>query len=587
MSSVRSSPVETEPIVSGPSKESDVVSPHLHDAVTERPAVKEEEDFKPSVRLWVIIIIIMVLSLNSAIDATIVTTSLPTIARDIGGAREYVWVAQSYLFATTVPQPFYGQIANIFGRRNPLFVAIALFVCGSGIAGGAQNVATLIVGRVIQGFGSGGIAVLPEIIICDLIPPRYRGPYLSITMSGAAIGTTLGPIIGGALAESNWRWIFWLNIPVSGVSCAVIFFALNVEYTRSPTWKSALARVDFTGNAIFVPAMVSLYFGLIMGGTADYPWSSWRIIMPIILGVAGWAVFHVHQASRFCREPSMPPNLFKTRTSVTGFVLIFLASIILQAVNYFLPVYFQAVKGTTALQSGVYYLPFALAIIPFGGTAGFILSKTGRYKPLHLAGFALSAVGMGLFSTLRKDSGTGAWIGYQVIASGGMGLVFTATLPSTLAALPESDVATATGTYAFVRALGFVWGVTMSSIAFNGQVNANLGLVEDTGLRKILADGGAYAFAAGSGEDNQGARGLPEPSKGQVVNVYERSLTVLWLVFVGISCLGFLATFVERHIELRTTNKTEFGLKAEKETPESAAIEMGPNSPQKEKVVTE
>ncbi|KAH9991189.1 major facilitator superfamily MFS_1 [Xylariaceae sp. FL0662B] len=441
-----------------------------------------EEEFKASWRLWVIIIVIMVLSLTSGLDLTIITTSLPTIARDIGGARQYVWVAQSYLFATTAPLPFYGQIASIFARRNPLF-----------------------------GFGTGGIAVLSEIIICDLIPPRSRGPWLGITMSGAAIVSTLGPIIGGTLAERNWRWIFWLNLPISSASCIVISFALNVQYTRSSTWKRALACVDFSGTAIFVPSLVSLYFGLIMGGTEGYHWSSWRIIMPIVLGIAGWIVFHLHQASRFCREHSMPPHLV-------------------------------GVKGTSALQSGVNYLPFALAIIPFGIISGVILSKTGRYKILHWAGFSLSAIGLGLFSTFRTDSTVGAWIGYQVLVSGGSGFIFTATLPSTLAALPESYVAIATGTYAFVRSLGFVWGVTMSSIVFNGQINDNLDIVDNVDLRRLLADGGAYAFAAGSDKANSGISSLPEP-RSQVIEVYERSLTVVWLVFVGISCLGFLATF--------------------------------------------
>jgi EmrB/QacA subfamily drug resistance transporter len=535
----------------------------------------EPEPFKATWRIWVIFIIIMILSLISAVDATIITTSLPTIARDIGGSNQYVWVAQSYLFASTIPQPFYGQIANIFGRRNPLFVAIALFALGSGIAGGAKDVTTLIAGRVVQGFGTGGVAVLPEIIICDLIPPLYRGPWLSITMSAAAIGTTLGPIIGGALAESDWRWIFWLNLPVSGVSAVAIFFVLNVQYKRSPTWKSALARIDFSGNAIFIPAMVSLYFGLIMGGTKGYPWSSWRIILPLVLGVVGWAAFHVHQASRFCVEPSMPPRLFKNRTSAVGFTLIFLAAILLQGISYFLPVYFQAVKGTSALQSGVNYLPFALAIIPFGGTAGFILSKTSQYKPLHWAGFALSAVATGLFSTLDKDSSKGAWIGYQVIASGGAGLIFTATLPSTLAALPEADVATATGTYSFVRAIGLVWGVTISSIVFNGQINSNLHLVDDVDVHKLLGDGAAYTFAAGSEDGSTTVGSLPEPSRSQVVAVYEKALSVVWLVFVGISCLGFLATFIEKSITLRGNHTSEFGLEKEKERSHSSRTEEG------------
>ncbi|KAI0385510.1 major facilitator superfamily domain-containing protein [Hypomontagnella monticulosa] len=527
--------------------------PAPQDPNSQVEAETEAESFQHSWRVWTVFLVLCMLSFMASIDSTIITTSLPTVTREIGGAGQYVWIANSYLFACTVPQPLYGQISNIFGRRNPLFVAIALFILGSGLAGGASNVSMLIIGRTIQGLGSGGLYVLSDIIVCDLIPPRYRGPYISAVLSTAAIGSTVGPIIGGALVQANWRWIFWINLPVMGGGLLAIIPALNVQYKRSPTWRHALARVDFLGNGIFIPAMTAVFFGLIMGGQDGYPWNSWRVILPLVLGVLGWILFHVHQSSSFCPEPSTPTRLFKNRTSATGFILIFLAAIIMQALAYFLPVYFQAVKGTTALMSGASFLPFALAIIPFGGLAGAFVSKTGMYRPLHWFGFAMSAIGLGLFSILREDSSTGEWIGFQIIASGGTGLIFTATLPSTLAALPESDVAVATGTYSFVRSFGFVWGATMAAIAFNGQVDAHLNIVADPEVRSSLADGGAYANAGSLTR-------LPEPSRSQVIEVYELALRATWLVFVGIACLGFLVTFAEKHVELRKDHSTEFGL---------------------------
>ncbi|KAF5129761.1 MFS efflux transporter aclA [Metarhizium anisopliae] len=516
--------------------------------------------FQHTWRILTICAVLSLLTLNSGIDATVITTSLPTITREIGGASEYVWVAQSYLFACTIPQPLYGQIANIFGRRRPLFVAMALFAIGSGIAGGAHNVGMLICGRVIQGFGTGGINVLPEILICDLLPPRHRGPYLSVMLSTAALGSTIGPIIGGALAEVNWPWVFWLNLPVSGASALVIFFFLQVKTRRRQTWRAALARVDFLGNAIFMPSMTSLFFGLIMGGTPGYEWGSWRVVMPIVLGVVGWAVFHVHQASRFCAEPTMPPRIFKKSTAVMAFIIIFLASIIVQAVSTFLPIYFQAVKDATPLESGICFLAFAVALVVFGSVAAGTLSKTGKYKPLHWAGFATMTIGLGLFYTLDRDSGRGKRIGYQTIAACGAGFIFTASLPSALASLAEKDVATATSAFAFVRALGLVWGVTMSAIVFNGQVNHNLHYVDDANMRQLLTDGRAYTFTSGSENGDLSIAKLPEPTRGQVIHVYEDSLRVIWLMLVGIAGLGLVAASVLRHVDLRTNHQTEFGL---------------------------
>ncbi|KAI1776576.1 major facilitator superfamily domain-containing protein [Hypoxylon cercidicola] len=458
----------------------------------------EPDTFRPGWRIWTIFLVLCMLSFMASIDSTVITTSLPTVTREVGGAS---------------------QLANIFGRRNPLFVAITLFTLGSGLAGGAHNVGMLIVGRTIQDLGSGGL-------------------YVLAVLSTAAIGTTIGPIIGGALAQENRRWVFWINLPVMGLGLLTIILALDVQYRRSATWLHALSRIDMLGNAIFIPPSTAIFFGLIMGGQPGYPWKSWRVILPLVLGVIGWVAFHVHQASPICREPSMPTRLFKNRTSAAGFLMIFLASVIMQALGYFLPVYFQAVKGTTPLMSGVSFLPFALAIIPFGGLAGAFMSKTGLYRPLHMVGFALSATGAGLFSILREDSSRGAWIGFQVIASGGTGLVFTATLPSTLAALPESDVAVATGTYSFIRSLGMVWGATVAAIAFNGQVDSHLDLVADPEVRQLLANGGTYTF--------------------QVIEVYELALRNTWLVFVGVACLGFLVAFVEKHVELRKDHSTEF-----------------------------
>ncbi|KAL8646339.1 MAG: hypothetical protein Q9226_006900 [Calogaya cf. arnoldii] len=178
--------------------------------------------FHPSWRVWSAFLVLCLLSFISAVDATIVTTSLPTITGEVGGAKQYVWIANSFLFASTVPQPFFGQIANIFGRRSPILFSITLFALGSGLAGGARNPGMLISGHTIQGLGTAGLYVLSDIIICDIVPPRHRGPYLSAVLSTAALGTTIGPIIGGALVQVQWRWVFWLNIPIAAAGFLTI-----------------------------------------------------------------------------------------------------------------------------------------------------------------------------------------------------------------------------------------------------------------------------------------------------------------------------------------------------------------------------
>ncbi|KAI0509027.1 major facilitator superfamily MFS_1 [Xylaria bambusicola] len=435
-----------------------------------------------------------------------------------------------YLFACTIPQPFYGQVVEIFGRRVPLLVSVLLFFAGSGIAGGAHNVATLIAGRLVQGLGTGGINVIPKIIICDLVPSRHRGSYFSAMLSTAAIASTIGPI---------------LNLPMSGVCAIGVIVLLFI-----------LRHVAFLGSVIFIPSMVLLFFGLIMGGTSSYPWRSGRVLAPLVLGVAGWIVFH-------------------NRTSAASFALMFIASLTIQAVSYFMPIYFQALKGVSPLTSGVYFLPFALALLPSGGISAAVLAKTSHYKAFHWAGFVLMTVGIGLFSTLDAASSTKEWIGYQITVAWGTGCIFTVSHPSALAALPETMMATATSTFAFIRAFGLMWVTTMSLIIFNGQVQQNLHRVEDSNLHPFLKDGNAYTFASGTIGGQVSIGSLPEPGKSQVLRLYSEALHVVWLVFVAVAGLGFLVVFFLKHIELRKRGETAFGLAGDVQAPSEAQKQVG------------
>ncbi|KAH6644887.1 major facilitator superfamily domain-containing protein [Boeremia exigua] len=551
----------------GKDEESAHVSTHdVNEKLANQGTQEDSAPFKHTWSLWCIFAVLCLFSFLSALDGTIITTSLPTITGAIGGGNDglYVWIAQCFIFASTAPQPLYGQLANIFGRRNPFLVAIALFTLGSGVSGGASSPAMLIAGRTVQGTGAAGLYVLSDIIICDLVPPRYRGPYLTAVLSTAGIGSTIGPVIGGTMAESNWRWIFYLNVPISVVGAIVLILLLKVNYVRSPTWAHALARVDYLGALIFIPSTISIFYALITGGV-EHPWSSWRVILPLVLGILGWVLYHVQQS--YSANPSTPSHLFTNRTSITGFALVFLSSVVLYTISFFLPIYFQGVKLVSPLMSGVYYLPFALAIIPFAGFSGWALSKWGQYIPLHYAGTALVATGAGLLATLDGESSHAAWIGLQIIPSAGIAMIYTAALPSTLAPLKEEDVATATATYSFIRSFGFVWGVTMGGIVFNGQINARVHLVQDEGLQASLRNGAAYAFAAGGERLSEIAS---SETLEQVISVYAGALRAVWFVVMGVGLLAFVLVPLQRAIELKKENNTSFNM----ETKDTGSTEV-------------
>lgn len=306
------------------------------------------------------------------------STALPTITNAIGGQQRYIWIANSFVLASTAVQPLVGQLSNIFGRRMPMIISVFLFALDSRIAGGSSSIAMIITSRTVQGLGSGGIFVLVDLITCDMVLLRERGKYLGLMFSTAAIGMTVGPLAGGGLAQASWRWVFYINLLISGTALITMVFFLCLKHNREPTWKKALGRVDYLGNTIFIASMCTILLGLISGGTT-HPWFLWRVIVPLVFGFLGWGCFHIHQAFRLCKEPSMPPRLFTKCTSMVGFLLAFDSALLLEWVIYFLPVYFQAVLGASPLVLGVDILPLNVFLVPFAIVAGILLSKFGRY----------------------------------------------------------------------------------------------------------------------------------------------------------------------------------------------------------------
>ena len=544
--------------------------PSLEPKITvneDSPGNQEEPSVSKPLRFWLIFAGLCLAGFISATDSTIIFTALPTIARDINGQAEYIWLGNAYVLASTAVQPLYGQLSNIFGRRYPMITSIALFALGSGIAGGANTAAMFIAGRLVQGLGAGGMIMLIDLIVCDLVPLRERSTYLGSVLGACALGTLVGPVIGGAIvSKTTWKWAFWINLPICTLTLAVMIPFLRVSWNRSPTWKLSLARIDYVGNAIFIASVTSILLGLVQGGIVQ-PWNSWRIILPIVLGFLGLGLFFAQQAS--CKEPTMPLRLFAHRTSATVYFLDFIISILLQWCVYVLPIYFQSELAASPLISGINILPLNAFMIPGAAVAGALLTKFGKFKPFHWIGFAILAIGCGLFSTLTATSSQAAWVCFQILAAIGIGFPLTTQLPAIQAVLSESDTAVSTSTYSFIRSFGFVWGATIPSIVFNSRINVLLDRIDDPTVRDALADGGAYGYV-------NNVKALSGQTLEQTLDVYASAIRIVWLVGLAFSLVGFMFVFVEKHVEMRVTLDTEFGLEQQKQE-KPVAVEAAQN----------
>ncbi|ROV89110.1 hypothetical protein VMCG_09864 [Cytospora schulzeri] len=290
-------------------------------------------------------------------------------------------------------------------------------------------------------------------------------------------------------------------------------------------------------------------------GGSIYSWSSWRVLLPLLLGFAGLAVFVLYETSRWCVVPVTPPHLFKNRTSAAAFFLTFVHALYSFWVLYFLPVYFQAVLLSGPERSGVLLLATVIILVPGGMVSGIILTKTGRYRPLHFAGYALMTLGTGLFILLDKDTSIAVVVVLQIVGGLGSGLALTTLLPAAQASLSDKDTASSTATWTFIRTFGTVWGVSVPSAIFNSRASNLAVRIEDTSVRALIANGQAYSHASADF-----LRSLPGDTLEQVTSVFVDSLRLVWIVATAIVGVSFFVVFVEKEIKLRDNLETEYGL---------------------------
>ncbi len=430
----------------------------------------------------------------------------------------------------------------------------------------ATNIATMIGGRAVQGIGGSGISVLCEVIICDLVPLRERGTYMAIVFGMVTLGAALGPLFGGLLVSySTWRWAFYMALPIGGASLVLLFAFLHVKYDKSQTLATKLSSLDWLGNAVFIGGSSPVLIALSWAG-GQYAWSSYQVLVPLIVGLATLGGFVVlEDNARLVPNPIMPLYLFAHSSTAIVFLLTFLHGVVTLWAMYFLPVYFQGALGATAYRSGIMLLPSILTLLPAAILGGVLLTKFGRYKPILVVAFACIAVGFGLFSILDENSSTGAWVGFQVIESWGVGFGMAALLPALLAPLTDKDTALATGTWAFMRSFGLVWGIAVAGTVYTNraaQLAGSGAIGSNATVAAEFAAGGAYGDASSQFLDS-----LSTQTRAEVVAVQSSALQRSWQVALGFGLAGFIAAAVIKQIPLRKELDTDFGMVEKKDRP--------------------
>ncbi|KAJ7457994.1 major facilitator superfamily domain-containing protein [Mycena galericulata] len=509
------------------------------------------------IRFWLIFVSLCVCGFIAALELGSMSTALPTIVDDLHG-QQFIWVGSAYALAATALMPLSGGLAQVFGRRPILLGSLLLFAAGSAVCGAAKSMNMLIAGRTIQGLGGGGIISLTQIIVADLVSLRERGAFNGLISISWSIGCGIGPVVGGGLAVSGqWRWLFYLNIPICGAAALLVVLFLRLR-TPAGTLREKLGRIDYIGNLLVVASTTSTVIALTWGGI-QFAWGSANILVPLILGLLGLCVFLVFEF-QFAKHAMVPFDVLSTRTGLSGYAQNFFTSLIMITLIYYLQVYFQACYDVSPIGAGVDGLGLAFISAPMGLVAGIIIQKTNSYRAPIWVGWICMIVGVGLLGTLDADTHRGKPIGYSIIAGCGIGILFVASYFPVLAPLHVSKNAQALAFFVFLRNFSLVWGITIGGTILQNELHKRLSaefIAQFPGGTEI-----AYSIIPV-------IRSLEEPLRSQVRDAFAQSLKVVWWTTTGIAGLGFLLSLPMKHHQLHTAVDREWGMeKADGSEPE-------------------
>lgn len=480
---------------------------------------------------------LLLVMLLASLDQTIVSTALPTIVGELGGLEHLSWIVTAYMLATTIVTPLYGKLGDLFGRKIVLQSAIALFLVGSALCGLAHSMGALIAFRAIQGLGGGGLMVTTMAVVGDIISPRERGRYQGVFGGVFGFSTVLGPLIGGYFVQHlNWRWIFYINLPLGLLALFVIGLAFTAPAERrSP-------KIDVAGAVLMAVGLTALVLFTSLGGHT-FAWGSSEILGLIVLAIAALVGFVL--VERSAAEPILPLSLFKNRIFVTSCAVGFVVGLAMFGSVTYMPIYLQVVKGVSPSAAGLQLTPMMGGVLLTSIASGQIITRIGRYRIFPIIGTAVMTLGLFLLSTLAVDTTTWAASGYMLVLGLGLGMVMQVLVLAVQNAVDYRELGVATSGTTLFRSTGGSVGVSLFGAIFANSLASGMA-ARFPGISGASASGNPAALAT-----------LPPAARGAYLQVFTNALHPVFVTAACIGALAFLLTWMLKEVPLRGPARAE------------------------------